>query len=159
MQCISLTRCCTLTLYVLRFHTAQFYFHVLPFHIYFYVYSRTTTQPSFSPKTERASHRPVSRPCISFCSMIHKYTVRCINFVLQNEGNSNLDMFRISPIKSFVSHISSVLKDKPLVMSFSTEKQVTYNYICSLFYQAYYVLVLSGTVFGHPGPNLTFVFI
>lgn len=35
-------------------------------------------------------------------------------------------MFRVSPIKNFVSHISNVLNNKPLVVSFSAEKQVTY---------------------------------
>ncbi|XP_028405538.1 renin receptor-like [Dendronephthya gigantea] len=44
--------------------------------------------------------------------------------IIKNDANSNLDIFRISPIRNFVSHISGVLKEKPLVVSFSAQKQL-----------------------------------
>ncbi|CAB4020107.1 Hypothetical predicted protein [Paramuricea clavata] len=54
---------------------------------------------------------------VSFSGKSPTYTI------IKNKAESNLDIFLISPIHNFVSHISHVLKDKPLVISFSAQNQ------------------------------------
>lgn len=43
--------------------------------------------------------------------------------IVKKEADSYLDIVRISPIRSFISHIWNILQEKPLVISFSAENQ------------------------------------